>query len=62
MLKISTIKICFEYYIFKITATTHNGKNGDRLAMECPIVMLFSVFTIELAYLYMDSAIQPNVY
>ena len=30
--------------------------------MECPIVMLFSVFTIELVYLHMYMAIQPNVY
>ena len=30
--------------------------------MECPIVMLFSVFTIELAYLHMYMPIQPNVY
>ena len=38
MRKISTIKICFEYYIFKIMATARNGKNIDMLGMECPIL------------------------
>ena len=52
----------FEYSILKITATAHNGKNGDSLAMECPLVMPFSIFTIELAYLCVYSAIEPIVY